>query len=123
MRGRSLNGYGKTRWCAKVTSGGLNVGKGVDVAALLARRDAILGDGGCLRDASQMAAYAADERYLFQGRSLAVVRSRDTEQVAAVMRECSRCGVAVVPQGGNTGLCGAVCPMTRGLSWCCLCRG
>ena len=84
------------------------------VASFLTRLDALVGDGGCLRDESEMAAYAIDERHLFQGRPLAVVRPRDTAQVAAVVRECWRCGVGVVPQGGNTGLCGGGVPDTTG---------
>jgi FAD/FMN-containing dehydrogenase len=36
-----------------------------------------------------------------------------TEEVAAVVRACVAAGVAVVPQGGNTGLCGGATP-TRG---------
>ncbi len=45
------------------------------------------------------------------GRTRAVVRPADTEQVAAVLRVCHRAGVAVVPQGGNTGLVGGSVPM------------
>jgi FAD/FMN-containing dehydrogenase len=33
-----------------------------------------------------------------------------TEEVAAVVRACVAAGVAVVPQGGNTGLCGGATP-------------
>lgn len=35
-----------------------------------------------------------------------VARPASTAEVAAVMRACHAAGVAVVPQGGNTGLCG-----------------
>ena len=38
---------------------------------------------------------------------LGVARPAGREEVAAVVRACARAGVAVVPQGGNTGLCGA----------------
>jgi FAD/FMN-containing dehydrogenase len=34
----------------------------------------------------------------------------DTDEVAAVVRACVAVGVAVVPQGGNTGLCGGATP-------------
>jgi FAD/FMN-containing dehydrogenase len=37
---------------------------------------------------------------------LAVLRPADTEAVAAALRICHRHGIAVVPQGGLTGLCG-----------------
>jgi FAD/FMN-containing dehydrogenase len=39
------------------------------------------------------------------------VRPADTEQVAAVLRLCTGAGVAVVPQGGNTGLVGGGVPL------------
>src|SRR6185295_2314631 len=36
------------------------------------------------------------------------------DEVARVMRLCHRAGVAVVPQGGNTGLCGGAVPDQSG---------
>ena len=42
---------------------------------------------------------------------LALVRPRSTEEVSAVMRLCSVHRIAVVPQGGLTGLAGAAVPM------------
>ena len=41
---------------------------------------------------------------------LALVRPRTTEEVSAVMRLCSAHRIAVVPQGGMTGLAGAAVP-------------
>lgn len=38
---------------------------------------------------------------------LGVARPADTGEVAAVVRACRDAGLAIVPQGGNTGLCGA----------------
>jgi FAD/FMN-containing dehydrogenase len=38
---------------------------------------------------------------------IGVARPATTAEVSAVMAACHRAGVAVVPQGGNTGLCGA----------------
>lgn len=38
---------------------------------------------------------------------LGVAKPRSTEEVAKVLAACHAAGVAVVPQGGNTGLCGA----------------
>jgi FAD/FMN-containing dehydrogenase len=45
------------------------------------------------------------------GAPLAVVRPTSTAEVAAVVRVCHDHGVAVVPQGGNTGLCGGSIPL------------
>jgi FAD/FMN-containing dehydrogenase len=47
----------------------------------------------------------------FQGHTAAVVRPRDTAEVAAVLALCTEAGMAVVPQGGNTGLVGGSVPL------------
>ncbi|ENO98139.1 FAD linked oxidase, partial [Thauera phenylacetica B4P] len=39
---------------------------------------------------------------------------RDTAEVAAVVAACAQAGVAMVPQGGNTGLCGGATPLADG---------
>ena len=51
-----------------------------------------------------LAAYEQDWRKRSHGKSLAVVRPGSTAEVAAVVRACADAGVAIVPQGGNTGL-------------------
>jgi len=48
------------------------------------------------------------------GAALAVVRPRDVEQVAAVVRWCAQHRIPLVPQGGNTGLVAAAVPSTDG---------
>src|SRR5215469_11090009 len=57
------------------------------------------------------AGYAVDWTGRFRGSPAAVVRPRDTGSVAAVLALCSGAGVAVVPQGGNTGLVGGGVPL------------
>ena len=71
-------------------------------ALLNALRQAV-GPAYVLTD-GDLSGYVNDWRKRAQGKALAVVRPADTEQVAAVMRLCSAHRVAVVPQGGNTGL-------------------
>ena len=61
-----------------------------------------------------LSAWEVDWRKRFHGRALAVVRPGDTAQVAAVVRACAEHGVAVVPQGGNTGLVGGSVPDASG---------
>jgi FAD/FMN-containing dehydrogenase len=48
------------------------------------------------------------------GRALAVVRPASTPEVAAVVAACHGAGVAIVPQGGNTGLVGGGVPDAGG---------
>jgi FAD/FMN-containing dehydrogenase len=57
------------------------------------------------------AGYEADWTGRFQGRAAAVVRPRDTAEVAAVLALCTGAGLPVVPQGGNTGLVGGGVPL------------
>jgi FAD/FMN-containing dehydrogenase len=59
-------------------------------------------------------AYEVDWRKRYRGRALAVVRPGGADEVAAVVRACSAAGVAVVPQGGNTGLVGGGVPDASG---------
>src|SRR5690242_5316335 len=56
------------------------------------------------------AGYAVDWTGRFAGHTPAVVRPRDTAEVAAVLALCTDAGLAVVPQGGNTGLVGGGVP-------------
>jgi FAD/FMN-containing dehydrogenase len=58
--------------------------------------------------------YSVDWRERYRGRALAVVRPGSTDEVAAVVRVCAETGIAIVPQGGNTGLCGGATPDASG---------
>jgi FAD/FMN-containing dehydrogenase len=63
---------------------------------------------------NDLESYVVDWRGRFRGAALAVVRPGSTEQVAAVVRLCTESGVPIVPQGGNTGMCGAATPSIAG---------
>src|SRR5690242_3914697 len=54
--------------------------------------------------------FATDWTGRFTGRTAVVVRPRNTAEVAAVLALCTDAGLAVVPQGGNTGLVGGGVP-------------
>jgi len=62
-------------------------------------------------DGDVIASYTTDWTRRFVGRSVAVVRPASTEEVAGVVTVCRELGVAVVPQGGNTGLVGGSVPL------------
>ncbi|MEO6277811.1 FAD-binding oxidoreductase [Roseateles sp.] len=72
-----------------------------------------LGEAGLLAG-GDLAAYENDWRKRYVGRALAVARPACTDEVAAVMRLCHQHRVAVVPQGGNTGLVGGSTPDDSG---------
>ncbi|HRK94875.1 MAG TPA: FAD-binding oxidoreductase [Rhodospirillales bacterium] len=81
----------------------------VDPDVLAALR-AVVGDRGWVEDAADMAPYLTEERGRFNGACAAVLKPADTGEVAAIIRICSKAGLAVVPQGGNTGLVGGGVP-------------
>jgi FAD/FMN-containing dehydrogenase len=72
-----------------------------------------LGAAGLL-EGGDLSAYENDWRKRYAGRALAVARPASTDEVAAVMRLCHEHRVAVVPQGGNTGLVGGSTPDDSG---------
>jgi FAD/FMN-containing dehydrogenase len=80
--------------------------------ALIESLRAVVGDAHLLTDAADMAPYSTDWRGRYTGLPLAIVSPGDTPQVAEVVRLCAEAGVAVVPQGGNTGLCGGATPIS-----------
>jgi FAD/FMN-containing dehydrogenase len=70
----------------------------------------IVGSAHVLVDAELRAGYETDWTGRFHGEARAVVRPRDSAQVAAVLAACAAVGTPVVPQGGNTGLVGGGVP-------------
>ena len=71
---------------------------------------AIVGENNVLTSDADTAPYFTDWRKQFHAGAQAVVRPASTGEVAGVVRLCAEAGVAVVPQGGNTGLCGGSVP-------------
>jgi FAD/FMN-containing dehydrogenase len=74
----------------------------------------IVGPNGYLTDTADIAPYLDEERGLFRGATALVVRPGSTAAVAAVVTLCADAGVGIVPQGGNTGLCGGGVPAESG---------
>lgn len=70
----------------------------------------IVGPTGLITDPADLAPFLKEERGKFQGSASALVRPASTEEVAAVVSLCADAGVAMTPQGGNTGLCGGGVP-------------
>jgi FAD/FMN-containing dehydrogenase len=71
---------------------------------------AIVGEKGLIEDEHGMRPFVTDWRGLLVGGAGAVVRPASTEEVSKVVRLCHEHGVAIVPQGGNTGLMGGATP-------------
>jgi FAD/FMN-containing dehydrogenase len=80
------------------------------MSALLESLRAVVGTAHVLTEADDVAPFVTDWRGRYTGSALAIVRPGDTAQVAEVVRLCAQALVAIVPQGGNTGLCGGGTP-------------
>ena len=78
--------------------------------SLSERLAGIVGAAYVLTDPAEIEPYVTDWRGRFRGRAQCVVRPANTAEVAAVVKACSEAGAPIVPQGGNTSLCGAATP-------------
>jgi FAD/FMN-containing dehydrogenase len=102
------------------------VNENVSESDVVRELQSIVGADRVLTSDSVTAGYLLDWTGNFRGSALAVVRPATTAAVSALMRLCSQYGVAVIAQGGNTGLVGgsvpapanpeAVDPETAGIS-------
>ncbi|MEI7297461.1 FAD-binding oxidoreductase [Paraburkholderia tropica] len=70
--------------------------------------------GRLLTAPDDMSGFLTDYRGRWHGRALAVAEPDTTQDVAAILRWCHTQRVAVVPQGGNTGLAGGSVPDSTG---------
>src|ERR1700710_1870466 len=77
---------------------------------LIARFRKIVGDKYAMTDAADIAPYLTEERDLFHGHSPLVLRPGSTAEVSAICKLASQYRIALVPQGGNTGLVGGQTP-------------
>jgi len=82
--------------------------------AFVEKLRAIVGDKGLITDDQAKHPYLTDWRENYLGSALAIVRPATTEEVAAVVKLCAAEGVAIVPQGGNTGMSGGATPQEDG---------
>ena len=80
---------------------------------LINQLTAIVGNANVLVN-GDLSAYELDWRKRSRGKALAVVRSANTPEVAAVVKACALAGVSIVTQGGNTGLVGGSIPDESG---------
>ena len=80
------------------------------VEAMIAR----FGPRSVVTEASDIEPWLSDWRGRFHGRSEAMLEPASTEVVAAVVRLAADHGVALVPQGGNTGMCAGATPPADG---------
>ncbi|HSG77641.1 MAG TPA: FAD-binding oxidoreductase [Burkholderiales bacterium] len=70
----------------------------------------LVGEKHVLTEPRDTVAYTTDWRKQYNAPAECVVRPASTAEVAAVVALCARESLAIVPQGGNTGLCGGSVP-------------
>ncbi|MBB4427884.1 D-lactate dehydrogenase (cytochrome) [Bradyrhizobium sp. CIR48] len=70
----------------------------------------IVGERHAITDANDIEPYVTEERNLFHGRSPLVLRPGSTAEVSEICKLASAHKIALVPQGGNTGLVGGQTP-------------
>ncbi|MCB0998617.1 MAG: FAD-binding oxidoreductase [Acidimicrobiales bacterium] len=71
----------------------------------------VVGSAHVVTDPELLAAHVVDWTGRFRGHSPAMVRPGSTAEVAGVLDVCRRHQVALVPQGGNTGMVGGGVPL------------
>jgi len=77
---------------------------------LIARFRAIVGDKYAVTEPADIAPYVTEERGLFHGHSPLILRPGSTAEVSAICKLATEQKIALVPQGGNTGLVGGQTP-------------
>ena len=77
---------------------------------LIAKFRTIVGEKYAVTDAADIAPYVTEERDLFRGRSPLVLRPGSTTEVSEICKLATQHRIALVPQGGNTGLVGGQTP-------------
>ena len=73
--------------------------------------ESVVGKANVLRDESDLQGLNEDWMGKYQGNSPLALRPKSTDQVASILKYCNDNYIAVVPQGGNTGLVGGSVPV------------
>ncbi len=82
--------------------------------ALIEALAGIVGPAHCLTEAKATAPYLTDWRGIYKGSALAILMPAETAQVQAIMAIARQHRLAIVAQGGNTGMAGAATPDDSG---------
>lgn len=82
-----------------------------DTATIAAQLTELLGSESVVADPGQMGAYLNEPRKRFHQKAAAVALPKSVAEVQTLARFAFEHGVALIPQGGNTGLVGAQVPL------------
>lgn len=81
---------------------------------LIEELKAIVGSGAWKSDTADLQPYVTDWHGRVTGSTPLMVAPANTGEVSQIVRACSEARVAIVPQGGNTGMCAAAVPDESG---------
>ncbi len=74
----------------------------------------IVGPKGWTADPTELEAHVTEWRGVVHGSTPLLVSPGSTREISLVVRACADAGVAIVPQGGNTGMCAGAVPDESG---------
>ncbi len=82
--------------------------------ATVDRLKAIVGPGAWVTDPEALQPHLTEWRGRLHGSASVMLLPKNTAEVAEILRVCASTRTAVVPQGGNTGMCGGAIPDESG---------
>ncbi len=96
---------------ARISDQHIGFAMSLSPAEIVSALSALVGSDNIISDASKMGAWLNEPRKRFHVAAAAVITPPDVAAIQAVMRWAHENSVAIIPQGGNTGLVGAQVPM------------
>ncbi|MGL5633297.1 MAG: FAD-binding oxidoreductase [Azovibrio sp.] len=85
-----------------------------ETSRFLEKLSALVGPSFLIVDPEDLQPYLTDWRGRYTGSALGLVKPGSVAEVQGVVQACIEAGVPMVPQGGNTGLCGGATPDESG---------
>jgi FAD/FMN-containing dehydrogenase len=82
----------------------------------LEQMQSVVGAKGFTSAGDDMAPWLTDWRGRYTGAAIAMISPASTEETAGILRIANESGVAIVPQGGNSGMVGGATPDVSGQS-------
>jgi FAD/FMN-containing dehydrogenase len=87
---------------------------GMPVQSVLSEFESAIGKQYVLAKDEEKEPYLTDWGRRYKGKALAVLKPGNTAEVASLVKICNTYRISIVPQGGNTGLCGGATPDNTG---------
>jgi len=84
------------------------------MTAFIEHLKSIVGPKGWVSDEHALQPHVTEWRGVYRGKTPILLRPESTDVVSKVVRACAEAGVGIVPQGGNTGMCGGSVPDDSG---------